>query len=35
MQGMAANMGQQFVILNLPGASGLTDAERVAHQPDG
>ena len=35
-QKMADNMGQQFVILNLPGASGLVGAEQVAHaDPDG
>jgi tripartite-type tricarboxylate transporter receptor subunit TctC len=27
---MADNMGQQFVILNQPGASGLMGAEQVA-----
>src|SRR5215472_14647265 len=30
-QKMADNMGQQIVILNLPGASGLIGAEQVAH----
>jgi tripartite-type tricarboxylate transporter receptor subunit TctC len=35
-QKMADNMGQQFVILNLPGVSGLIGAEQVAHaEPDG
>src|ERR1700757_5546111 len=35
-QKMADNMGQQIVILNLPGASGLIGAEQVAHaEPDG
>ena len=29
-QKMADNMGQQFVILNQPGASGLMGAEQVA-----
>src|SRR5215831_16702747 len=35
-QKMADNMGQQLVILNQPGASGLIGAEQVAHaDPDG
>src|SRR3954465_4398075 len=35
-QKMADNMGQQFVILNQPGGSGLIGAEQVAHaDPDG
>src|SRR6201993_4859223 len=35
-QKMADNMGQQIVILNQPGASGLFGAEQVAHAaPDG
>src|SRR5271156_5489936 len=35
-QKMANNMGQQIVILNVPGASGLIGAEQVAHaDPDG
>jgi tripartite-type tricarboxylate transporter receptor subunit TctC len=35
-QKMADNMGQQIVILNQPGASGLIGAEQVAHaDPDG
>ena len=35
-QKMADNMGQQIVILNLPGASGLIGAEQVARaEPDG
>src|SRR4051794_37676469 len=35
-QKMADNMGQQIVILNLPGASGLVGAEAVARaEPDG
>ena len=35
-QKMADNMGQQIVILNQPGASGLIGAEAVARaEPDG
>ena len=35
-QKMAENMGQQFVIMNQPGASGLMGAEQVARaEPDG
>src|SRR5436190_10881907 len=35
-QKMAENMGQQIVILNLPGASGLIGGEQVARaEPDG
>src|SRR6476646_1367123 len=35
-QKMADNMGQQIVILNMPGASGLIGAEQVARaDPDG
>src|ERR1700744_5298902 len=35
-QKMSENMGQQIVILNQPGASGLIGAEQVAHaDPDG
>src|SRR2546423_14474869 len=35
-QKKADNMGQQFVILNLPGASRLIGAEKVARaEPDG
>src|SRR6185503_14123412 len=35
-QKMADNMGQQIVILNQPGASGLIGAEQVARaEPDG
>src|SRR5450631_4403371 len=35
-QKMADNMGQQIVIMNLPGASGLMGAEQVARaEPDG
>src|SRR5215475_273210 len=35
-QKMADNMGQQIVILNVPGASGLIGAGQVAHaDPDG
>ena len=35
-QKMSENMGQQFVILNQPGASGLIGAEQVARaEPDG
>src|SRR5947209_1523645 len=36
MQKMADNMGQQIVIINQPGASGLIGAEQVARaEPDG
>src|SRR6204780_2968719 len=35
-QKMAENMGQQIVIINQPGASGLTGAEQLAKaEPDG
>src|SRR6266480_6930650 len=35
-QKMADNMGQQFVIMNQPGASGLIGDEQVARaEPDG
>src|SRR5579863_7583422 len=35
-QKMADNMGQQIVIINQPGASGLIGAEQVARaEPDG
>ena len=35
-QKMADNMGQQFVVVNMPGASGLIGADQLAHaDPDG
>jgi len=33
-QKMADNMGQQFVIMNQPGASGMIGAEQVEGRPD-
>ena len=32
-QKMSANMGQQIVIENMPGAAGIIGAERVARSP--